>query len=288
MSALFVGNPETITRPVLARDAQMMLRLLEESWRVHLRLSWHNMEQKLKHIPGVLAEDRVGLRGFMLLELQPPESAVIIAAGLRDTWGVRPFLEMLLPETEQIVRRQQVTALVYLGYEEWLIESLPQYGFEARDWILTFEWQNSDFPPSVPALARIRTAHRNDLPVLLSLDAVAFDHLWRKSAAHFGEALAYANSFSVAEVDGQIVGYEWCDIHQQRAHLTRLAVHPAYQGRGIGGQLLQQAVVDVLSQGVTSITLNTQETNHRSRALYNRFGFVDTRQRVPVLWKTLN
>lgn len=288
MSALFVGNPKTITRPVLERDARMILRLLEESWRVHLRLSRYNMEQKLRYIPGVLAEDQVGLRGFMLVEPQPPEAAVIIAAGLRDTWGVKPFLEMLLPEAEQIAQRNNVAALVYLGYEEWLIKSLPQYGFEPKDWILTFERQNSDSPPTIPALAHIRTAHRNDLPILLSLDNIAFDHLWRKSAAHFGEALAYANSFSVAEVDGQIVGYEWCDIHQHRAHLTRLAVHPAYQGQGIGGQLLQQAVVDVLSQGVSSITLNTQETNQRSRALYTRFGFVDTQQRIPVLWKMLN
>ncbi|MCP3907878.1 MAG: GNAT family N-acetyltransferase, partial [Oceanicoccus sp.] len=44
---------------------------------------------------------------------------------------------------------------------------------------------------------------------------------------------------------------------------------------------------DALAGGVNLITLNTQENNHRSRALYERFGFVDTKQRIPVLWKDL-
>ncbi|WP_366057784.1 GNAT family N-acetyltransferase [Oceanicoccus sp.] len=42
-----------------------------------------------------------------------------------------------------------------------------------------------------------------------------------------------------------------------------------------------------MAGGVNLITLNTQENNHRSRALYERFGFVDTKQRIPVLWKDL-
>jgi ribosomal-protein-alanine N-acetyltransferase len=66
-----------------------------------------------------------------------------------------------------------------------------------------------------------------------------------------------------------------------------LAIHPDYQGLGIGAQLLSRAISDALANGVTFITLNTQETNRRSRALYRRFGFVQTKQRVPVLWKDL-
>jgi ribosomal protein S18 acetylase RimI-like enzyme len=91
----------------------------------------------------------------------------------------------------------------------------------------------------------------------------------------------------VALVDNQIIAYEWCERHGQHAHLTRLAVHPDYQGRGIGAQLLYQAITDALARGANIITLNTQEHNYRSRALYERFGFVDTKKRMPVLWKDL-
>ncbi len=84
-----------------------------------------------------------------------------------------------------------------------------------------------------------------------------------------------------------MVAYEWCEIYKEHAHLTRLAVHPDYQGQGIGAQLLYQAITDALAAGANLMTLNTQENNRRSRALYERFGFVDTRQRIPVLWKDL-
>src|SRR6185295_4662645 len=112
-------------------------------------------------------------------------------------------------------------------------------------------------------------------------------HIWRKSVGNFNEALASADSFAVAELGGQIVGYEWYERYHKHAHLTRLAVHPAYQSRGIGTQLLHAAITDALANGVNMITLNTQEDNNRSRALYERFGFVYTQQRMPVLWKNL-
>ncbi len=127
----------------------------------------------------------------------------------------------------------------------------------------------------------------NDLPTLLTLDRLAFSHIWHKSFGNLSEALAKAASFAVALVDEQIVAYEWCEIYKEHAHLTRLAVHPDYQGHGIGAQLLYQAIIDALDEGADLITLNTQEENHRSRALYERFGFVDTKQRMPVLWKDL-
>ena len=91
----------------------------------------------------------------------------------------------------------------------------------------------------------------------------------------------------MAVVDNRIVAFEWTELYEQHAHLTRLAVHPDYQGQGIGRQLLYQAIVDALNAGADLITLNTQETNQRSLALYKRFGFIDTGLRMPVLYKSL-
>jgi ribosomal-protein-alanine N-acetyltransferase len=76
-------------------------------------------------------------------------------------------------------------------------------------------------------------------------------------------------------------------LYGQHAHLTRLAVDPANQGHGIGAQLLHQAIIDVLGRGATRITLNTQEYNLRSQQLYERFGFVNTGYRMPVMWQDL-
>jgi ribosomal-protein-alanine N-acetyltransferase len=103
----------------------------------------------------------------------------------------------------------------------------------------------------------------------------------------FREALARADSFAVALIDNRIVAYEWCEVYEQHAHLTRLAVHPDFQGRGIGAQLLHHAIIEALERGANLITLNTQEKNDRSQALYRRFGFVSTHERLPIMWKDL-
>jgi ribosomal-protein-alanine N-acetyltransferase len=275
-------------RPVEPADLPALLRLIERAWRVHLRLPPAELREKTREVPSFLAEDRIGLRGFMVVEPQPTESGLIIAAGLSDNWNVPAYLEALLPEIERLLLDLQLPALVHIGHSPWLNELLDRYGFTTREWVVTFERIGME-PPTRPALnpAQIRTAHYSDLPALSRLDELAFDQLWHKPFSNFREALAKADSFAVATVAEQIVAYEWCEVYGQHAHLTRLAVHPAYQGQGIGGQLLYRAINDVLERGANLITLNTQENNARSQALYKRFGFVDTPERIPILRKNL-
>jgi ribosomal-protein-alanine N-acetyltransferase len=287
MCAVAVNHQTTIVRTIAETDIHDLLRMVDKARRVHLRIPAISLETKIKTGLGFLAEDRVGLRGFMLLEPQQPTTALIIAAAVRDTWGEGPYLDSLLPEIERAAQAQGLFTLAHVGHEAWLTDGLREHGFETYEWIVKFE-RFGDWPKTVVAMpAVIRTAHLNDLPAILKLDSLAFDQLWRKSAGNFSEALARAVSFVVAELDGQIVGYEWCEIYRKHAHLARLAVHPGYQGRGVGAQLLYQAIIDALTRGVNLITLNTQENNYRSHALYERFDFVRTDQRIPVLCKAL-
>jgi ribosomal-protein-alanine N-acetyltransferase len=261
--------------------------MVDSARRVHLRVPPDNLRTKLKTCAGFLAEDSVGLRGFMLIETQHSGTGLIIAAALRDTWGVKPYLDSLLPKIEPGAQAKGLTTLMHIGYDDWLIDGLRECGFAIREWIVNFE-RFGTWPETIAAMpAVVRTAHLNDLPAILALDTLAFDQLWRKSGGNFSEALARAVSFVVAELDGQIVGYEWCEIYRKHAHLARLAVHPDYQGRGIGAQLLYQAIIDTLSRGINLMTLNTQEDNTRSHTLYKRFDFVQTDQRFPVLCKEL-
>ncbi len=282
------AHQKTIVRPIKGSDVADILRLLDSARRTHLRLSPDSLKARLNHTTGFLAEDPVGLRGFMMIDPQPPNSAVIIAAALRDTWSVSAYLDALLPQIEQISQDRSARNITHIGYDAWLADGLCDRGFKSCEWIVNFERLDGWPQTVVDTPAFIRTAHLYDLPAILTLDELAFDALWRKTKVNFSEALARAVSFVVAEMDGQIVGYEWCEIYRKHAHLARLAVHPHYQQRGIGAQLLYQAIIDSLNRNVNLITLNTQEQNVRSHALYRRFGFIKTDQRVPVLCKDLS
>jgi len=288
MCTLATDRETTIVRPIEMSDRHNLLRLLDTAWRVHLRISPTELHTKIESVPSYLAEDRVGLRGFIMVEPVQPEVGLVVAASLRDTWSVKPYLDLLLPKIEQASLNQNLQTLVYIGNAPWMVDELRARGFATQEWIMGFERQGTD-PPTRPKTrpAQMRTAHFNDLPALLVLDKLAFNRLWHKSMGNFSQALARAASFAVAIIDDKIVAYEWCELYGDHAHLTRLAVHPNYQGRGIGAQLLYQAITDALTAGANLITLNTQENNRRSRALYRRFGFVDTHQRMPVLWKKI-
>jgi ribosomal-protein-alanine N-acetyltransferase len=278
----------TTVRPINLSDVRYILRMVETAWRVCLRASLAEFASKLKTVPGFMAEDNIGLRGFMVIEPQPPDMAQLIGAGLRDTWNVKPYLDLLLPEIENAVRDHNLSHLVSISNDGWLIEELRPRGFKTREWIIVMQRPGVEQPlePATPAV--LRRAQPDDLPALITLDTLAFDQIWHKSIRNFAEALKRKDSFIVADLAGQIVGYEWCELQPQHAHLNRLAVHPNYQGRGIGAQLLHRAISDALAGGIKKLTLNTQETNRRSRALYERFGFVATNQRMPVLVKLLD
>lgn len=287
MHVSLVSRETNRVRAIAPSDVHNILRLVDTAWRIHIRVPPVELGAKIRAMPGFLAEDKGGLRGFIIMEPQRPYTALIIAAGLRDTWSVKPYLDLLLPEIEHVARLEQLPALAHIGNVAWLVDELLARGFKIHEWVLAFERHGVEPPPPAPTPAWIRSAHYTDLPAILALDGLAFNHIWRKSAGNFSEALANADSFALAEIDGQIVGYTWYERYNRHAHLTRLAVHPASQGRGIGAQLLHRAITDALSNGVNMITLNTQENNYRSRSLYERFGFVHTQQRMPVLWKDL-
>jgi len=285
---LISNRQKLIVRPLRRSDARRLLRMVDMDWRVQLRVAPSELAAKAELLPGLAAEDGVGIRGFVMLEPLPSKVGLIVALGLRDTWRVRPFLNSLLPALEETSRAHGLSALVYIGSAVWLVDRLQERGFKIKEWMVTLERDGDALPPPArPTAARLRPAHLADLPALLRLDRRAFEHIWHKSSGNFSEALARAGSFTVAEIESQIVAYQWCEVYGRHAHLTRLAVAPEFQGQGIGGQLLHRAISDALNLGADWMTLNTQETNRRSLALYHRFGFVDTKQRMPVLCKPI-
>ena len=82
-----------------------------------------------------------------------------------------------------------------------------------------------------------------------------------EAAAELGE-LSTANDFS--------------------AHLARVAVLPQFQHEHIGHQLVEDMIDSFFQKGISSITVNTQSTNHASLRLYKKIGFRPTGDQFPV------
>jgi ribosomal protein S18 acetylase RimI-like enzyme len=125
----------------------------------------------------------------------------------------------------------------------------------------------------------LRRAELRDIPTLLTLEERCFEHLWRYDAASLADILHTHPYFVLAELHGEVVGYQFNALDGEYGYLVRIGVHPAYNGHGIGARLMAEAVRFFKSAHSTRIMLNTQEENTRAHHLYEWFGFV----RIPQI-----
>lgn len=110
------------------------------------------------------------------------------------------------------------------------------------------------------------------LPEVLYISKLSFPIPW--SHASFQKELK--NIFAkylVAIMDNKVIGYGGMWIIIDEAHITNIAVHPDYRGRGLGDKLLSSMISQCLSQRVTAMTLEVRASNYTAQCLYKKYGF---------------
>jgi len=86
----------------------------------------------------------------------------------------------------------------------------------------------------------------------------------------------------VAQINNETVGYQISTRNSFGVHLARLAVLPQQQGHGVGYYLVQDLLNKTRLAGLYRLTVNTQNDNQASLALYQKMGFVLTGERYTV------
>jgi len=133
-----------------------------------------------------------------------------------------------------------------------------------------------------PADVFVRPMLQSDLPIVAEVDATAFDPLWQNSFSALQQAYPQAAMATVAEADGQVIGYQISTRNSLGVHLARLAVRPDVQGGGVGRALVLDLIQKAAQNGFSRLTVNTQSDNAASLALYQKAGFHETGERYPV------
>ncbi len=136
----------------------------------------------------------------------------------------------------------------------------------------------------------IRRARASDLDAVLRIERVCFADPW--SLASFETALDVTRMlFLVAEANeglGRVmrpdatrpVGYVIALLLIDEAEVADLAVLPESRGQGIGGQLLDQVIIEAGTLGVQSLYLDVRESNASARALYGSRSFTQVGRRL--------
>lgn len=112
----------------------------------------------------------------------------------------------------------------------------------------------------------------DDAPTLAIIDAAAVEFPWRESQFHQGlQAGEFGWGIDIADA---LAGFALCSLVIDEATLLNIAVHPAWQRRGIAWQLLHAALAGCRARGACRMLLEVRESNDSAIALYRRAGFV--------------
>jgi ribosomal protein S18 acetylase RimI-like enzyme len=195
----------------------------------------------------------------------------------------------LIEHLEQALRNAGARLLVLGGTEQ--AGSLGLYldlGFQVVDEIVRYQRPSARAPHPHHVLP-VRQTIPEDLPGLLTVDHTAFPWLWWNSEGEFAWYLSLPGVEAHVALDGsRVVGYTGFTITGQQGHLDRLAVHPDYQGRGIGADLVLHTLACMQRRRVDRVALTTQVDNFRSASLYRSLGFTRTVLRYPLYGRWLS
>jgi ribosomal protein S18 acetylase RimI-like enzyme len=184
--------------------------------------------------------------------------------------------------------------LVVLGNDVWPDQTRMwlDLGFGPVERIVFFERElprragELDFR-GLPDL-RIERGGLNDIDALVSVDHASFPWLWWNSADEFGNYLMLPDVRAYLAWDGgQPVGYASYTMYNGWAHLDRLAVSAAHQGRRFGAAQLVYVLRVMVDEGARSVSLSTQENNVQSHRLYRGFAFKQSRDSMYIYGKPL-
>lgn len=270
-------------RPAEKSDYTTLSALIDREYYIHRHLDWRPPLDWLGFQPYWLLYQGRQAMSALACPPDPPNVAwirlFVTTVNLPPTNAWRPLFGKCL---EALQDRPEVI-IAGLALQRWFGELLTANGFQHSQDIVVLSW-NNQLPPErpMPGELRLRPMTPEDLPQVADVDQSAFEPLWRNSLA--GVTLAYQQSAysTIVEKDGQIAGFQISTSTPLATHLARLAVLPSEQRQNIGYALVYDLFDFFRRNGSWQLTVNTQNDNTASLALYKTLGFELTGDSFPI------
>lgn len=122
---------------------------------------------------------------------------------------------------------------------------------------------------------KITSMKPKHLDQVAAIENLSFAIPWKRDTFLFEVLLNELADYVVALKNGRVVGYGGMWLILDEAHVTNIAVHPVFRGRGIGKQILQELINRAAGRGVRKMTLEVRPSNHIAWKLYKESGFVE-------------
>ncbi len=128
----------------------------------------------------------------------------------------------------------------------------------------------------------------DDTPIatLLCIDQAAFTPFWRFDEHGLREAIDATGSSTILlirDAEGGAAGFAIVGFGSAISYLQRVAVHPKWQGQGMGRSLVRVSARKARAAGARVMLLNTQFDNTAALRLYEAEGFVPLPEPLSLL-----
>jgi ribosomal protein S18 acetylase RimI-like enzyme len=236
-----------------------------------LKLEWGSLRMRSGgRVDDILAYEGERLVGFLGLygHSSTTELAGMVDPEFRDRGIGTALLDAGLQECAQ---RRVREALLIVRRESEAGRALGRAHAATLDhteYALLLRGEPTD-GPSDPSIS-LRTAERSDVADLLALVTAGFG----SAPADIAERLVEpdARTFMVNR-DGQTIGTLRVSRTDDRRDIYGFVIHPAFQGRGIGRDVLRRACRQERAGGATLVGLEVEADNDRAIHLYTSLGF---------------
>lgn len=268
-------------------DEDLIRGLLDgASWQ-HRHLDWSPPLALLGQQPFLMALDEGVPIGLLACPPDPPGVAWIRLLAVASGYDVDKIWRPMWQQAATTLQAQGVKQAAALCIPPWLPAILRPSDFATVDSVRFLEWSADTIPAEPTESLPVEPLLATNLTAVTRVDNRAFAPIWRHSLEALQKALKHASYATVTRQAGEVAGYQISTLSQHGGHLARLAIDPKFQGRGLASYLVVDLLRHFKQRGVNRVTVNTQGSNQRSQALYQRLGFRSLDQEFPVLCRNL-
>ncbi|WP_434564530.1 ribosomal protein S18-alanine N-acetyltransferase [Thermoanaerobacterium thermosaccharolyticum] len=142
---------------------------------------------------------------------------------------------------------------------------------------------------------KIRPMTKSDIDDVIEIESLSFSVPWSKESFTMEVTMNKCAHYIVAEADEKIAGYGGFWVVIDEGHITNIAVHPDFRGKGVGSAIVEGLIDLAKKKGITSMTLEVRASNLIAQSLYKKYGFKpvgrrrgyyqDNNEDAIIMWK---
>ncbi|MFZ5818159.1 MAG: ribosomal protein S18-alanine N-acetyltransferase [Bacillota bacterium] len=135
-----------------------------------------------------------------------------------------------------------------------------------------------------------------DLDGVMEVERLSYLTPWSREA-FLSEMMQTYAIYLIARDGERVAAIAGMHVVWEDAHVTNVAVHPLYRGRGLGERMMRELIHRAHQRGAKRMTLEVRVSNTPAQGLYRKLGFVtspgairkgyytDTNEDAIVMWK---